>query len=193
MIQLILICMGMCNVHRLMNDQYLDVPGVRVEEGVVDVPTQGPAHPVPQAWRLWVNPPSSLGNWSHPWPLVSVWSAVDCSHRAAASLSSLDQLSAAWCALFLMQPTKIWQQLTVSLDFKSTAGCSLHLGKRGMDTSSPNSISKIVINKYYNFYYLNLMDLWFCRDGFFLSHSLCIGVFIRTLKDDEFSLVWGIC
>ena len=47
MIQLILICMGMCNVHRLMNDQYLHVPGVRVEEGVVADPTQGPAQPVP--------------------------------------------------------------------------------------------------------------------------------------------------
>ena len=47
MIELILICMGMCNVHRPMNDQYLDVPGVRVVERVVAVPAQGPAHPVP--------------------------------------------------------------------------------------------------------------------------------------------------
>ena len=50
MIELILICTGMCNVHRLMTDQdsiYLDVPGVRVEEGVVAVPAQGLAHPVP--------------------------------------------------------------------------------------------------------------------------------------------------
>ena len=38
--------MGMCNVQRLMNDQYLDVPGVKVEEGVVAVPVRGPAHPV---------------------------------------------------------------------------------------------------------------------------------------------------
>ena len=81
----------------------------------------------PQTWRLLIYPPSSLGNWSHPWPLVSEWSAVDCSHRAAAALSSLDQLSAAWCALILIQPTKIGQQLTVSFDFKSTAGCLLIL------------------------------------------------------------------
>jgi hypothetical protein len=33
-----------------------------------------------------------LGQWS-------AWSAVDCSQRAAATLSSLDQLSAAWCFL----------------------------------------------------------------------------------------------
>ena len=51
----------------------------------------------PQAWRLGNNPPRSLGNWSHPLPLVSAWSAVDYSQRAAAALSSLDQLSAAWC------------------------------------------------------------------------------------------------
>ena len=51
----------------------------------------------PQARRLWFNPPGSLGNWSHPLPLVSAWSAVDYSQRAAAALSPLDQLSAAWC------------------------------------------------------------------------------------------------
>ena len=116
-------------------------PRFRVEEGVVAIPAQGPAHPVPwrvtcslslgvmgwtgppQAIRLWVNPPRSLGNWSHPLPFVSAWSAVDYSQRAAAALSSLDQLSAAWwsatgCALLLIQ-----QKLTVSLDFRSTAGC----------------------------------------------------------------------
>ena len=126
--------------------QYLDVPGVRVEEGVVAVPAQGPAHPVPwgvtcslylgvlewtgppQAGRLWVNPPRSLGNWSHPLTLVSAWSAVDYSQRAAATFSSLNQLSAAlWsatgCALLSIQPTKIVQKLTVSLDFRLTAGC----------------------------------------------------------------------
>ena len=51
----------------------------------------------PQAERLWFNPPGSLGNWSHPLPLVSAWSAVDYSQRAAAALSSLDQLSAELC------------------------------------------------------------------------------------------------
>ena len=109
------------------------------------LPAQGPAHPVPlgvtcsfslgvleltgprQAGRLWVNPPRSLGNWSHPLPLVSAWLAVDYSQRAAATLSSLDQLSAAWwpatgCALLSLKPTKIAQKLTVSLDFRSTAG-----------------------------------------------------------------------
>ena len=71
--------------------------------------------------------PRSLGNWSHPFPLVSwSWSAMDYSQRAAATLFSLDQLSAAWwsatgCALLLIQPTKIEQKLTVSLDFRSTA------------------------------------------------------------------------
>ena len=52
----------------------------------------------PSGRKTWVNPPGSLGNWSHPLPLVSAWSAVDYSQRAAAALSSLDQLSAAWCA-----------------------------------------------------------------------------------------------
>ena len=131
---------------------YLDVPGVRVEEGVVAVPAQGPAHPVPlgvtcslslgvfewtgppQAGRLWVNPPRSLGNWSHSLPLVPAWLAVDYSQRAAATLSSLDQLSAAWssaagCALLLIQQTKIVQKLTVSLDFRSRAGCFVNLIK----------------------------------------------------------------
>ena len=130
------------------------VPGCprcpRVEEGVVAVPGQGPAHPVPfgvtcslslgvlewtgppQAGRLWVNPPMSLGNSSHPLPLVSAWSAVDYSQRAAATLSSLDQLSSAWwsatgCALLSLKPTKIAQKLTVSLDFRSTAGCDIRL------------------------------------------------------------------
>ena len=126
--------------------QYLDVPGVSVEEEVVAVPDQGPAHPVPrgvtcslsldflewtgppQPGRLWVNPPRSLRNWYHPLPLVSAWSAVDYSQRAAATLPSLDQLSAAWwsatgCALLSIQPTKTAQKLTVPLDFRSTAGC----------------------------------------------------------------------
>ena len=85
----------------------------------------------PQAGRLWVNPPRSLGNWSHPSPFVSAWSAVDYSQRAAATLSSLDQLSAAWwsatgCALLSIQPTKI--AMTVSLEFRSTAGCVLKCG-----------------------------------------------------------------
>ena len=97
--------------------QYLDVPGVRVQEGAVAVPAQGPSHPVPwgvtcslslgvlewtgpaQAGRLWVNPPGSLGNWSHPLPLVSAWAAVDYSQRAAAALFSLDQLSGVCCVV----------------------------------------------------------------------------------------------
>jgi hypothetical protein len=149
MIELILICMGMCNVHRLMNDQdstwIFQVSGLRKEL----LPSLPKAQPTqsrgespapcllvswgwtgpPQAGRLWVNPPRSLGNWSHPLPLVSAWSARDYSQRAAATLSSLDQLSAAWwsatgCALLLIQPTKIGQKLTVSLDFRSTAGCN---------------------------------------------------------------------
>ena len=179
MIQLILICMGMCNVHRLMDDQYLDVPGVRVEEGVVAVPTQGPAHPVPwgvtcsfsigvlewtapQAWRLSVNPTSSLGNWSQPWPLVSAWSAVDCSDTAAAALSSLDQLSAEWCALILMQPIKIGQQLTVSLDFKSTAGCIPTIWqKEGFMRFTPLCHQNIPAHALLDKTYLDHQDIWF--------------------------------
>ena len=84
----------------------------------------------PQAGRLWVNPPRSLGNWSHPLPLVSAWLAVDYSQRAAATLSSLDLLSDVWwsvtgCALLLIQLTKIAQKMTVSLDFRLTAVCPL--------------------------------------------------------------------
>ena len=58
----------------------------------------------PQAWRLGNNPPRSLGNWSHPLPLVSCPWTVECVvgcrllQRAAATLSSLEQLSAAWWA-----------------------------------------------------------------------------------------------
>ena len=61
-----------------------------------------------QAGRLWFNPAGSLGNWSHPLPLVSAWSAVDYSQRAAAALSLLDQMSAAWwgAALQLMESSK---------------------------------------------------------------------------------------
>ena len=86
MMELILICMGICNVQRLMNDQYLDVQGVRVEEGVV-------------AWSL----------------RGRLWIAVDC------SCTLFTGPAAAWCALILMQATKIGQQLTASLEFKSTA------------------------------------------------------------------------
>ena len=58
----------------------------------------------PQVWKLPIEPPRSLGTSSHPWLIVSwcfwcgsVWSAVECSQRAAAALSSLDQQYAAWC------------------------------------------------------------------------------------------------
>ena len=144
-IQFILICMGMCNVHRLMYDWdstwMSQVSGLR-KELLPSLPYPRPSPPSPLgshlllvSWclgvnwprRLWGNPPMSLGNWSHPLPLVSAWLAVDYSQRAAATLSSLDQLSAAWwsatgCALLSIQPTKIVQKLTVSLDFRSTAG-----------------------------------------------------------------------
>ena len=85
-------------------------------------------HVQPPSWsELAPLRPSGLGNWSHPLPLVSAWLAVVYSQRAAATLSSLDQLSAAWwsatgCALLSIQSTKIAQKLTVSLDFRSTAG-----------------------------------------------------------------------
>ena len=51
-----------------------------------------------------IEPPRSLGTSSHPWQYCvlvfwsgTAWSAVDCSQRAAAALSSLDQHYAAWC------------------------------------------------------------------------------------------------
>ena len=92
------------------------VPGCPRCQGwgrVVALPAQGPAHPVLLGVTCslslgvleWTGPPQAgrlelilLGPWGiDPLPLVSAWSAVDYSQRAAAALSSLDQLSAAWC------------------------------------------------------------------------------------------------
>ena len=154
MIELILICMGMCNVHGLMNDQDSTwmslVSGLR-KELLPSLPKAQPTQSLrespapcllvswselaPLSWKNLIYPLRSLGNWSHPLPLVSAWLAVDYSQRAAATLSSLDQLSAAWwsatgCALLLIQPTKIAQKLTVSLDFRSTAGCEVTHSRR---------------------------------------------------------------
>ena len=53
------------------------------------------------------------------WALISVHSAI----ISSSQLVPLSFSSATWCPLILMQPTKMAQQLRVSLDFKSTAGC----------------------------------------------------------------------
>ena len=183
--------------------QYLDVPGVRVEEGVVAVPAQGPAHPVPwgvtcflslgvlewtgppQAGSLWFNPPRSLGNWSHPLPLVSAWSSVDYSQGAAATLSTLDHLSAAWwsatgCALLSIQPIKIAQKLTVFLDFKSTAGCYMTLELR--------SIGII------NCYFLNFSKSYICQKVLqeVLLNMLIFEIWYSSLKCSNLFKLGGI-
>ena len=61
----------------------------------------------------------------HGWTVAL---ALIFAHSAIISSSQLVPLSFRWatgCALILIQPTKIAQQLEVSIDFKSTAGCQL--------------------------------------------------------------------
>ena len=60
--------MGMCNVQYALTHewpgQYLDVPGVRVEEGAVALPAQGPAHPVP--WGVTCSLSLGVLEWTGP-------------------------------------------------------------------------------------------------------------------------------
>ena len=118
MIELTLICMGMCNVHRLMNDQdstwMSQVSGLR-KELLPSLPKAQPTQslgesPAPCLLVFWselapLRPEDFdlilLGPWGIDFipcllSLVlgqwSAWSAVECSQRAAATLSSLDQL-----------------------------------------------------------------------------------------------------
>ena len=140
---------------------------VGVEEGVVAVPTQGPAlqgsfgvcqpqlqpqpvssaaftscwqegHPQPPSFTFYIDHGVSE---EHTIPCQWPWrttadALVPAGHTKlySSQLVSLSLWLDAWClsfrsatgcALLSIQPTKIAQQLTVSLDFKSTAGCKV--------------------------------------------------------------------
>ena len=143
MIELILICMGKCNVHTLMNDQdstwMSQVSGLR-KELLQSLPTQSlgesPAPCLLMSWsELAALRPEDfelilLGPWGINFIpcLFSLRGRLWITPREL-QLHSLhwNQLSPVWwsatgCALLSIQPNKIGQKLTVSLDFKSTAG-----------------------------------------------------------------------